>query len=219
MMSEQEIIACNSLPDDYYSYNNSAFGKLAPFYNFICLPFTLIREKVVAMSGAGEGDKVLDVCTGTGSQAFAFGETGCAVTGVDISPHMLAVAQRKNRYGKVTFEIADATRLPFPDKHFDIATISFALHDMPRQARHRVLDEMGRVSKKVVAVDYHIPENSLERWVHVFFTGLYEGRYYRDFARQDFRELLGQHCLRVTGEACALVNYVKIWVCEPVQRV
>jgi hypothetical protein len=85
---------------------------------------------------------------------------------------------------------------------------------MPREVRSRVLEEMKRVSRRVVVVDYHIPENRVERWFHVSFTSLYELGYYRDFARQNLRELLQQHGLKIIRECYGLINFIKIFVCE-----
>jgi ubiquinone/menaquinone biosynthesis C-methylase UbiE len=200
--------------EKYYSYNERSFRRWAPFYNLIALPLTGVRYKVAALSGASERDDVLDVCTGTGSQAFAFARRGCNVIGIDLSKDMLNRARSLNRYENVRFEIADATRVPFPANCFDVSCISMALHDMPRERRHLVLEEMKRVSKRVVVVDYHIPENKAERWLHVSFTSLYESKYYRDFARQDLRWLLRQHRLRVVKEAYGLINFVRILVCD-----
>jgi ubiquinone/menaquinone biosynthesis C-methylase UbiE len=200
--------------NDYYLSNTLSFRKLAPFYNMIASPLVRIRNQVVRLSGAKEGDVILDVCTGTGSQALAFGEKGYDVIGVDISTDMLKIATKRNRYKHVRFEIADATSLPFKYKQFTISTISLALHDMPREVRPKVLEEMKRVSQQVVVVDYHIPENRVERWFHVSFTSLYELSYYRDFARQNLKELLQQHGLKVIREDYGLINYIKLFVCD-----
>jgi demethylmenaquinone methyltransferase/2-methoxy-6-polyprenyl-1,4-benzoquinol methylase len=200
--------------ESHYTYNEQAFRKWAPFYNLIAMPLTRIRDKVVSMSGARVMDDVLDFCTGTGSQAFAFGRRGCNVIGIDLSTDMLNRARRLNRYENIRFEIADATKVPFPNKRFDIACVSMALHDMPREMRHQVLEEMKRVSQRVVVVDYHIPNNKVERWFHVSFTSLYEGKYYRDYARQDLDWMLRQHGLKVIGEGYGLINFIRILVCE-----
>ncbi len=199
---------------DYYLSNLTSFRLLAPFYDLIAFPLHGIRKKVVRLSGAKEGDTVLDVCTGTGSQAIAFGRIGCRVTGVDLSPDMLRIAESKNARSGVEFRIADATNLPFQNKQFHIASISLALHDMPREVRPLVLKEMERVSEKVIVVDYYIPEQRFERCMHVSFTALYELGYYRDFARQNLKELIGQCGLAVNSEGYALINYIKIFVCE-----
>lgn len=202
------------MADDYYRSNNLAFQKVAPFYNLMASPFFRIRKKVVDISGVKRGDTVLDVCTGTGSQALAFGRKGYDVTGVDISPDMLRVARKRNRYRNVRFDIADATRLPFGDKQFDVATISLALHDMPREVRPGVLEEMKRVSKRIVVIDYNVPDNRLLRWLYVSFTALYELGYYRDFTRQNIRELLQQQGLKVVREDYPVARFVRISVCE-----
>jgi ubiquinone/menaquinone biosynthesis C-methylase UbiE len=149
--------------DDYYLSNTRSFQKLASFYNLIAYPLARVREQVVRVSGAQKGDSILDVCTGTGSQARAFGKKGYNVAGVDISTEMLNVAAKRNRYRNVKFEVVDATSLPFEDKQFAISTISLALHDIPREVRPKVLAEMKKVSRRVVVIDYHIPENKMER--------------------------------------------------------
>ena len=200
--------------NDYYLSNSRSFRKLAPFYNLIASPLARVREQVVRLSGAQEGDTILDICTGTGSQALAFGKKGYNVVGVDISTDMLNVARKRNRYRNVRFEVADATQLPFEDKQFAISTISLALHDMPREVRPKVLAEMKRVSRRVGVIDYHIPDNRVERWFHVSFTALYELGYYRDFARQDLKELLQQQGLQVTRESYGFINFIKLFVCK-----
>ncbi len=128
---------------------------------------------------------------------------------------MLNVAKKRNRYGNVRFEVADATSLPFEDRQFAVSTISLALHDMPREVRPKVLAEMKRVSRRAVMVDYHIPENRVQRWFHVTFTALYELGYYRDFARQDLKKLVRQQGLNVIREGYGLVNFIRLLVCEP----
>ena len=200
--------------EDYYSYTSEWFRRWAPFYNLIALPLSGIRDKVVVMADAKKGAIILDVCTGTGSQAFAFGKRGCHVVGIDLSEDMLKVARRKNSYKKVRIEVADATKMPFEDGYFDVSCISFALHDMPHEVRHQILDEMRRVSKRVVVADYNIPKRKLGRWFHIHVISIYESKYFKDFARRDLKELLQQHGLIVVKEAYGLIDIIKILVCE-----
>jgi hypothetical protein len=49
---------------------------------------------------------------------------------------------------------------------------------------------------------------------HISFASLYESKYYKDFARRNLKELLGQHGLRVVKEAYELINFIEILVCE-----
>lgn len=202
------------MTEDYCQYTTRFFSRWAPFYNLITTPVAKLRDKVVNMAEVKKDTTVLDVCTGTGGQAFAFAKRGCEVIGIDLSPDMLGIAKRTNIYKNVRFETADATSISFRDNSFDISCISLALHDMPFENRHKVLDEMKRVSQKIIVIDYHIPMNKFERWLHVSATSLYESKYYKDFARQDLNELLGQHDLQIYKEAYGLINFIKIVVCE-----
>lgn len=199
---------------DYYQYTRGWFGKWARFYNFIALPLTGIREKVADLIDAEDEIKILDVCTGTGTQAFAFARRNYEVVGLDLTREMLKIAEKKNKFENVQFVVADATKIPFEPDYFDFACISFGLHDMPHEVRRHVLDEMRRVSKKIIVVDYHIPKNRLHRWLHVSFTSLYESEYYRDFAKRDIEELLREHGFHIVKEAYGLIDFVKIFLCE-----
>lgn len=200
--------------EDYYPYIRRSFSRLAPFYNVIAMPLFAVRNGVVRMADIGKGSTVLDVCTGTGSQAFAFGKRHCEVIGIDLSEEMLKIARYRNRCGNVTFEIADGTRMPFRDCCFDISCVSFGLHDMPQDARRQTLGEMRRVSKRAVIVDYNIPKNRLHRWFHINAIALYESKYFKDFASRDLSELLQQCDLKVVKEAHGLVDVARILVCE-----
>ena len=95
--------------------------------------------------------KFLEVGCGTGRIA-----TGVAshtddidVKGVDISENMLEVARKiaeEEQVGhKVSFEIADAKKLPFDDKTFDSVFCHNMLHHIPDPLP--VLKEMSRVVK------------------------------------------------------------------------
>ncbi len=117
--------------EDYYSYTKKLFGRCAPVYDITDLFISGKREKVVEVTNAESGSKILDLCTGTGKQAFAFGKRGYDVVGIDLSEDMLNVARKKNEYDNVKFKVADATDIPFEENHFDVSCISFALHDMP----------------------------------------------------------------------------------------
>ena len=73
--------------------------------------------------GPSSGPRILDVGTGTGRAAIALAKAGADVVGVDASEEMLAVARDRAREAgaRVQFDVADAHRLPFPDRSFDSA--------------------------------------------------------------------------------------------------
>src|SRR4030065_2967511 len=100
---------------EYYSLVKKVFDILAPFYDIVTMPFSRVRDKVVNFTNVRNGSKILDGATGTGKQAFAFAKRGYDVIGIDLSEAMLNVANKKNKYGNVKFEVGDATHPPFED--------------------------------------------------------------------------------------------------------
>jgi demethylmenaquinone methyltransferase / 2-methoxy-6-polyprenyl-1,4-benzoquinol methylase len=90
------------------------------------------RRFLVSRIGAGPGDTIVDVATGTGAVAIELvRQTGCKVVGVDQSPEMLAVArERVARAGlgdRIRLVEAGAERLPFADAEFDGLTFTYLL--------------------------------------------------------------------------------------------
>jgi arsenite methyltransferase len=109
-----------------------------------------------ALGAVRSGDSILDLGCGAGFDAcvaaMAVGPTG-RVVGVDLSPEMLAVAERGRAAGglaNVEFRQASVENLPFPDDSFDIALSNGVLNlipDKPAALREvfRVLKPGGRL--------------------------------------------------------------------------
>lgn len=76
-----------------------------------------------------------------------------AVTGTDWSRHCIANYSKLYQHPKMTWEVADATSLPYTDKQFDIAVNIQALHHFEPNMVVRVLSEMFRVADKVMLFD------------------------------------------------------------------
>ncbi|WP_206446560.1 class I SAM-dependent methyltransferase [Agrococcus sp. KRD186] len=101
--------------------------------------------------GARAHGRVLEVAIGTGADLPHYG-ADAVVTGVDLSPGMLAVARaRAAQLGReVELVEGDAERLPFPDASFDTVVCALALCSIPDPVRaigdmHRVLVPGGRL--------------------------------------------------------------------------
>jgi ubiquinone/menaquinone biosynthesis C-methylase UbiE len=117
-----------------------------------------------ALPQMGKPKRILEIGTGTGSGAgvlkASFPESD--VTGVDLSPEMIRIAQAK--VPAVSFEPADAARLPFPDGSFDLVT----QNNVPTYFAEiaRVTAPGGRVlitSTFGPATPYYTPHNVLRR--------------------------------------------------------
>ncbi len=108
------------------------------------------KQKLVGLTPVKTGDSVLDCATGTGDLALLFkkkvGETG-KVIGTDFCQEMLDVAPDKAAAQKldVNFQLADVTKLPFPDKIFNACSISFGIRNV--ENRIEAYKEMARVTK------------------------------------------------------------------------
>ncbi|CAN5239194.1 demethylmenaquinone methyltransferase [soil metagenome] len=106
------------------------------------------RVQTVKAIAPQKGERILDLAAGTGASSAALAKSGAEVIAVDFSPGMIAVGRKK--HPQISFVQADATKLPFRDGEFDVATISFGLRNIsdPKKAlaeMYRVLKPGGRL--------------------------------------------------------------------------
>ncbi|EYB66528.1 hypothetical protein DEIPH_ctg103orf0058 [Deinococcus phoenicis] len=140
--------------DERTLQNARLFDAVAGSYDHLGF-LTLAARQLVAGVAVQAGERVLDVATGTGTVALAVAPAAGPrghVVGVDVAGRMLEVARgRAAGLPQVTFEQAEATRLPFPDGAFDrvlCASGLFFVPDMPGALREwrRVLRPGGQVA-------------------------------------------------------------------------
>ncbi len=131
--------------------------------------FEEFGEKIVAWSGLGVGQRVLDIATGRGAilrpAAKVVGEAG-SVAAVDISPNMireLEADSRTSSAANVETNIMDAEDMGFPSAHFDAAFCGFAMHIIPEP--RKVLTEVFRVLEPGGVFVFSVPgPASGDRW-------------------------------------------------------
>jgi demethylmenaquinone methyltransferase/2-methoxy-6-polyprenyl-1,4-benzoquinol methylase len=147
-------------------YVRDAFSRIAGRYqltnHLLSLGIDTWWRDVVARRVAGWKPRtILDVATGTGDLALDLARhcPDCAVTGSDFCPEMLEGASRRGVNPTV---VADACRLPFADRSFDVVTVAFGLRNMADRLlalteMHRVLNVGGHL----VILDFSMPEGLL----------------------------------------------------------
>jgi phosphatidylethanolamine/phosphatidyl-N-methylethanolamine N-methyltransferase len=121
------------------------------------------RAVSVDLLGPQAGEKILEVGVGTGL-TLPFFPSGCNVTGIDLSEHMLEKARLKvEAQGMKHVEVMrmDAMKMEFPDDHFDSIIAAYVISVVPDPVQ--VLKEMSRVCKKggkIVFINHFKCDNS-----------------------------------------------------------
>lgn len=123
------------------------YNRIAWMYDFIESPverlvFSKLRRELLS----GLRGKVLEIGVGTGKN-FPYYPEDIELTGIDISPKMLARARRRaGRYDRaLDLQVMDAENLAFPDKSFDFVVATFVYCSVTDPIKG--LSEIGRVVK------------------------------------------------------------------------
>ena len=172
----------------------SFFEKSAPYYDSILDlitfgQYTKFLKRAVEILAPSKGERILDLCSGTGRAAAwmvtAAGDTG-EVVGLDITESMVKVA--KERYGgmrRLIFLQRDVTN-PFGyQNYFDGIFTSFAIHELPKGKRlealaysYLALKEEGRM----VIADFNPQVSGLGKAVLLLFFKLFERENFNFFS-------------------------------------
>lgn len=148
----------------------------------------LWRRELVQHAAPQPGERLLDLCTGTGDVVIEFAHVcpKLQIVGLDLSEEMLRVAREKiaphfrmmlpspsggrgsGGEGHITFVRGSALELPFAPNSFEIVTIAFGLRNLPDRAQglreiYRVLSPGGRV----LILEFSVPQSFLARSVYL----------------------------------------------------
>jgi ubiquinone/menaquinone biosynthesis C-methylase UbiE len=164
----------------------SFFEKSAPYYDTILDLLTFkqyagFQKKAVKILAPQKGEKILDLCSGTGRVASwmqqTVGEEG-EVVGMDLSESMIEVAKR--RYGgceKVVFLHQDVTE-PFGyQNYFDGIFTSYAFHELPEKKRLAALKHSSLALKekgRMVVADFNPQVSGKPKIISLVFFKLFE---------------------------------------------
>src|SRR5208282_4088578 len=109
------------------------FAVSAGYERFMGRWSRLLAPAYIAFAGVKNGDRVLDVGTGTGALAAALEVSMPAseIVGVDPSEGFIAYAQKNAKSTRVHFEVGDAQALKFKDAAFDNTLALLVMNFVP----------------------------------------------------------------------------------------
>ena len=107
----------------------------------------LLAPAYVLFAGIKDGERVLDMGTGTGSLAAAVeaNTKAAEIVGIDPSAGSISYAKKGARTARLRFEVGDGQALPYRDASFDHAMSQFVINFIPDH--EKALREMRRVTR------------------------------------------------------------------------
>lgn len=141
------------------------------------------RREAIAALDCRPGDRVLEVCVGTGL-ALQLYPAGVHVTGIDISREMLKKAEARVAEGHLAHVEAlvqmDAEHMSFADASFDKAALMFSLSGLPDPVR--AVNEIRRVCRPgaiIVIAQHFRTRNAFMRLCEGLLAPIYRLLRYR----------------------------------------
>jgi len=138
----------------------------------------LWKHAAIRMMKLNPGDRVLDVCGGTGDLSIlaqrAVGPAGRVVL-YDINRAMIQAGKTKPTHSSLRSRIryvqGNAEELSFPDSYFDAAMVGFGIRNVTRMEKgfgemHRVLKPDG----KLMCLEFSKPTAPLFRFLYDFYS-------------------------------------------------
>ncbi|WP_422030566.1 class I SAM-dependent methyltransferase [Roseovarius sp.] len=135
------------MPKDDISPTAALWGSPGAAYERISFGLNDGLGHAVQALWPRDGERVLDIGTGTGRAARMAAEMGAEVTGVDIAAPLLEAARELSAHlrGRLSFRQAEAEALPFEDAAFDgvLSTYGVMFASQPKTAAA----ELARVTR------------------------------------------------------------------------
>jgi ubiquinone/menaquinone biosynthesis C-methylase UbiE len=159
--------------------------------------------------------RVLDLACGTGRfllqarRAFP----AALLAGLDLSPFYVAKARRLLREApEVALQVGNAEASGLPDESFDAVTSTFLFHELPADARRRVLAEAHRLlvpgGRLVICDSAQLGvSDALDQMLTAFPT-LYHEPYFKGYLQDDLAALCREAGFQVVSDATHLVSRV-----------
>lgn len=154
--------------------------------------FSDLQDKTVLEIGCGHG---------FGAQVINKYFSPVKIIATDLDPRMVTSAKKNVTDPDITFEVADAVRLPYSDAGFDAAFVYGAIHHIPGPDWQRCLKEVHRVLAPFGKV--FIYDQSIESFSGFFgLTRFFSSHPYNSmYKRGEFRNYLRSLGFKILKEA------------------
>ena len=181
------------------------------FRDYVHSPRKVVNDRIE------DNDKILDLCTGTATNAIniATDHSGTKVVGIDLSKDMLNVARRKIRERRIKnirlYEM-DATELRFKSGCFDKVLISLVLHELEDDLAAKIISEAKRVladDGEIIVTEWERSDSLIRR---IIFAPIHflEPKPYKRFIKKDMHEYFGK--LGLSIESYEHTDYSRVLV-------
>jgi ubiquinone/menaquinone biosynthesis C-methylase UbiE len=166
--------------------------------------------------GGAEGKRLLDVACGTGRTLAQMAEAHPALKlyGLDLSPYYVQEARDTlDEVPDVSLVAENAERMPFADGLFDVVTSVYLFHELPKNARRRVIEEMYRVLRPggllVIEDSAQYAEADEIRFFLERFPEDFHEPFFRDYLKDDLSVPLAEAGFEVERvEPCFVAKVV-----------
>jgi len=180
--------------------------------------YAVFLKRAVEMLAPERGEKILDLCSGTGRVASWIAQSvgrGGEVVGMDISKGMIEVATNRCKgLGNVFFLQKDVTTSWEYQNYFNGIFTSFAIHELPGSKRLEILKEAYLALKengRVVIGDFNSQVFGKGKAISLIFFKLFE-RENLNFFSFDQNEMLRKVGFKKIRTFPVLSNILQITV-------
>jgi ubiquinone/menaquinone biosynthesis C-methylase UbiE len=190
------------------------YQRIAPFYDLLDWPFEHWRYRTMRpLLFEGLSGRILDAGVGTGRN-LPFYPDGVDVVGIDISPRMLACAERRRNALGMDIELrcGDLMSLAFADASFSAAVAAFVFCVMPDADQPAAFRELRRVVKpggSIRLLEYVRPSGALRAAIAGLWEPWMSWAYGAGFDRRT-REHVSAAGLPVVAERFVVADLIRL---------
>lgn len=208
----------------FYKRFSGCYDLFISFLTFFAGGERKYRNKIVEMAEVREGEKILDLCCGTGTLTKLIDQrlhNSGLVIGLDYSEEMIDLAREKTKdRPHIQYQISDSRYLPFKNSSFDKVFICMALHEMLAYDRKMVIEEMYRVLKnegRGIFIEFDQPQKPSLRYKLIMkIEEFWDFETIEDFKRTNFKNELENAGFIITKTELVLGNCIRIIVAKTI---